>query len=60
MPIASDVAPDVASSLRHRAATSLEGLRTVACSSCGTVSETAVPPGERAYCKHCETEYIAA
>ena len=35
-------------------------LRTVGCPSCGTVDETAVPPGERAYCKYCETEYIAA
>jgi hypothetical protein len=30
------------------------------CPSCGTVGETTVPPGERAYCKHCDTEYIAA
>ena len=59
-PIRSDVAGDVASGLQHRSATSLEGLRTVVCPSCGTVGETTVPPGERAYCKHCETEYIAA
>ena len=59
-PIRSDVASDVASGERHRSATSLEGLRAVVCPSCGAVGETTVPPGERAYCKHCETEYIAA
>jgi hypothetical protein len=30
------------------------------CPSCGTVGETTVAPGERAYCKHCDTEYDAA
>jgi hypothetical protein len=35
-------------------------LRMVPCPSCGTADQTAVEPGERAYCKHCETEYIAA
>ena len=59
-PIRTDVATDVASGLQHRSATSLEALRTVVCPSCGTVGETAVPPGERTYCKHCETEYVAA
>jgi hypothetical protein len=59
-PIRSDVAGDVASSSLHCSATSPGGLRAVVCPSCGTVGETAVPPGERAYCKHCETEYIAA
>jgi hypothetical protein len=58
--IRSDVAPDVASGAQNRAATSLKGLRTIACPYCGTLAETTVAPGERAYCKHCETEYVAA
>ena len=37
----------------------LAAVRTVACPSCGTADETAAQPGERAYCKHCETEYTA-
>lgn len=37
-----------------------EGLRTVACPSCGTTDRTVVEPGETAYCKHCDSEYTAA
>jgi hypothetical protein len=36
------------------------GLRTIACPDCGTTARTAVEPGEAAYCKHCDAEYIAA
>lgn len=35
------------------------GLRTFACSSCGTAWRTVVEPGETAYCKECDTEYTA-
>jgi hypothetical protein len=59
-PFRSNVASNVAPGSQHCSATLLGGLRTVVCPSCGTVGETTVPPGERAYCKHCETEYVAA
>ena len=61
-----DVAGDVAVGPRHRSATSLRDvlpgsdLRTIACPSCGEAARSAVEPGEPAWCKHCETEYIAA
>ena len=45
----------VASVAHHRAA-----LRTVTCPWCSTTTETAVEPGEPAYCKHCDAAYLAA
>ena len=35
-------------------------LRTITCPTCETSIETTVEPGEPAYCKHCDAEYIAA
>jgi len=46
--------------LRNIAPEGSGGLRTVACPSCGEAAPSAVGPGEPAWCKHCETEYIAA
>ena len=34
-------------------------LRTVECPSCGAAGEMAVDPGEAAWCKHCDSEFIA-
>lgn len=35
-------------------------VRVIVCPSCDASAETTVPPGETAYCKHCDTEYTAA
>ena len=54
------VAETVAPAPQQFPATVSQALRTVACPVCGTASQTAVQPGEAAWCKHCDTEFITA